>query len=432
MKRMTASIFAVVSVLGAEASCNSSSDGPAAPLSGQMQIYSWWVSGGEQQALTALLKDYTDQYPGVQVANETGSDAAEAQQQLQQRLAAGQPPDTFQSNGGQDLVGYVGSSGADVAAKLQPLDDLAASEGWKFAPAVLAAASFDGHLYAVPTDISVNNALFYNVKVFQENGIAPPTSTMSWADFLAMCDALEKKGITPIAIGLEGGGWTWQVPVLEGIFAGLVGAQYYTDYFTGKKSADDPNMVSALNTAAQLLQFSDQMIGDKNAGQRQWSGACDEVQHGNAAMTFMGDWARGYFESNQWTAGADFGEILIPAVQPVFTFSADVFALPMGAPDQDNAIALLKVFGSVQAEEIFNPIKGSIPPRMDADTSNLDVLGQAIAQDFHTLPLATAGSILLPTPFATAIQTEFAQFAVDPDVDAMISVISQNYDELGQ
>src|SRR6202035_1032887 len=124
---------------------------------------------------------YTDQYPGVQVANETGSNATEAQQQLQQRLAAGQPPDAFQSNGGQDLVGYVGSSAADVAAKLHPLDDLAASEGWKFAPAVLAAASFGGHLYAVPTDISVNNALFYNVKVFQENGIAPPTSTMSWS-----------------------------------------------------------------------------------------------------------------------------------------------------------------------------------------------------------------------------------------------------------
>ena len=90
IKRMTVSIVAVVSVLGAGASCNSSSGGAAAPLSGQMQIYSWWVSGGEQQALTALLKDYTDQYPGVQVANETGSDAVEAQQQLQQRLAADQ------------------------------------------------------------------------------------------------------------------------------------------------------------------------------------------------------------------------------------------------------------------------------------------------------------------------------------------------------
>jgi glucose/mannose transport system substrate-binding protein len=395
-----------------------------------VQIYSWWVSGGEEQALTALLKVYTDEYPAVEVANETGSNAQTAQQQLQQRLAAGNPPDTFQSNAGQDLIGYVGSSSTDVAAKLQPLDGIAALEGWQFAPEVLSAATFGGHLYGVPTDISANNALFYNVKVFHDNGLTPPTNATSWTDFLAMCDALKKKGVTPIALGLQGGGWTWELPVWEGIFAGLVGAQYYTDYFMGKKSANDPNMVSALNTAKSLLAYSDQVLGDQGAANRQWSGACDQVQQGKAAMTFMGDWARGYFESNKWVPATDFGEILIPAVHPVFTFSTDVFALPVGAPDQENAVALLKVFGSVEAEQIFNPIKGSIPPRLDANASNLDILGQTIAKQFHELPLAAAGSIILPTPFANALGAQFAVFATNPDVDTMIKVISQNYDEL--
>jgi glucose/mannose transport system substrate-binding protein len=431
VKTSLASI-AILSTLAAGASCSGAGDPPTAAPSGHVQIYSWWVSGGEEQALTALLGVYTDAYPHVQVANETGSDSQQAQLQLQQRLADGNPPDAFQSNAGQNLIGYVGSTAADVVTKLQPLDDLAASEGWSFAPEVVAAASFGGHLYAVPTDISVDNALFYNVKLFQENGIAPPTNGMSWTDFFAMCDALQQKGITPIALGLQGGAWTWQLPVWEGVFAGLVGAQYYTDYFTGKKSPDDPTMVSALNIGARLLTYSDQMLGDQAATQRQWSGACDQVQKGKAAMTLMGDWARGYFESNAWQPGTDFGEVLIPAAQPVFVFSTDAFALPVGAPDQDNGIALLKVFGSLAGEQIFNPIKGSIPPRLDADTSNLDVLGQAIAKDFHTLPLASAGSILLPTPFGNALATEFAQFALDRNVDTMVDVISQNYDELSQ
>ena len=104
----------------------------------------------------------------------------------------------------------------------------------------------------------------------------------------------------------------------------------------------------------------------------------------------------------------------------------------MGAPDQDNAIALLKVFGSLQGQEVFNPLKGAIPPRLDADTSNLDPLGQQMFQLFRTVSLAPAGSILLPTPFGDAMNTEFAQFVTDQNVDAMMSVLSQNYNELGQ
>jgi hypothetical protein len=70
-----------------------------------------------------------------------------------------------------------------------------------------------------------------------------------------MCDLLVAEGITPISIGLGQGSWTFQLPLMEGVFAGIVGAQYYTDYFTRKKAADDPNVRQALAIGTKLLSY---------------------------------------------------------------------------------------------------------------------------------------------------------------------------------
>ena len=43
--------------------------------------------------------------------------------------------------------------------------------------------------------------------------------------------------------------------------------------------------------------------------------------------------------------------------------------LPKGAPHRDAAIAWLTVAGSIEGQDAFNPVKGSIPARSDADRS---------------------------------------------------------------
>src|SRR5580698_1306007 len=161
------------------AGCSGSSSTSTPAVSGQVEIFSWWTTGAEQAALSALLAEYTDMYP-VQVINSAAANAATAQTTLQTRLQDGNPPDTFQSNGGANLISYLGTSSADVIAKLKPLDSLAASEGWKFAPAVTSAMSFNGSLYAVPVDIAATNPIFYNTSVFANAGVSPPTGSMTW------------------------------------------------------------------------------------------------------------------------------------------------------------------------------------------------------------------------------------------------------------
>jgi glucose/mannose transport system substrate-binding protein len=45
------------------------------------------------------------------------------------------------------------------------------------------------------------------------------------------------------------------------------------------------------------------------------------------------------------------------------------FTLPKGAPNSDGAVAWLKVAASKEGQDAFNPKKGSIPARKDAEKS---------------------------------------------------------------
>jgi len=45
---------------------------------------------------------------------------------------------------------------------------------------------------------------------------------------------------------------------------------------------------------------------------------------------------------------------------------SDSFGLPADAPNRDNTVAWLSTLGSIDGQNAFNPLKGSIPARIDA------------------------------------------------------------------
>src|SRR5215469_11309865 len=73
----------------------------------KLEVFSWWTSGGEAAALEALFKVYKEHNPGVDVINFAiaGGGGSAAQPVLQTRLAGGNPPDTWQSHPGWELIG---------------------------------------------------------------------------------------------------------------------------------------------------------------------------------------------------------------------------------------------------------------------------------------------------------------------------------------
>ena len=83
--------------------------GPArAAENKQLEVFSWWTSGGEAVALDALFKVYKRKNPDVEVSNAaiTGGGGSAARPVLQTRLAAGNPPDTWQTHSGHELLAH--------------------------------------------------------------------------------------------------------------------------------------------------------------------------------------------------------------------------------------------------------------------------------------------------------------------------------------
>jgi glucose/mannose transport system substrate-binding protein len=64
--------------------------------------------------------------------------------------------------------------------------------------------------------------------------------------------------------------------------------------------------------------------------------------------------------------GEGFGYAPAPDTAGTFLWLSDSFGLPVGAANRDNTVAWLKLLGSLEGQNAFNPLKGSIPARTDA------------------------------------------------------------------
>jgi glucose/mannose transport system substrate-binding protein len=98
---------------------------------------------------------------------------------------------------------------------------------------------------------------------------------------------------------------------------------------------------------------------------------------------------------------------------------SDTFGLPKNTPNKENALKWLKFIGSKTAQDIFNPIKGSIPARVDADKSIYDAYLQWAMNDFATLPLAPsiAHGSAAPGAFGGALSDVVNRFLSTENVE---------------
>jgi glucose/mannose transport system substrate-binding protein len=402
----------------------------AGPTSGGdesvVEIFSWWTGPGEAAALEALLSVHQRRFPDAKVINAAARDSTRARALLKSRMEAGEPPDTFQANVGQDLLSWVLYNGVDDSeTKLDPLDaERIVGVEWEdvFPTAVLRAAGFADKVYAVPVDIHRINSLFFNTRVLEEYGLAPPATL---AELYAACAVLRANDITPIAVGASEP-WTLSILFFENLLVASAGAEFYQQYFTGQAaSASDPHMLAALDQALELWRCT-----NSDARQISWDEAAARVHTGEAAMTVMGDWAKGALVQLGGVPGETFGQVPFPGTQGSFIFTADTFPLPRGAPSREAALDLLSTFVSSVGEDAFNPIKGSIPARTDADPRVYDALGQLTLQDFRRDRLYLALSGLAPGAFSLPVNAALGEMVDQLDPEPARLALEGYYDVL--
>jgi glucose/mannose transport system substrate-binding protein len=76
------------------------------PASKQVEVFSWWVGPGEADGLVAMVKVFNQQYPRITfvIAAVAGGAGTNAKAVLANRLAANDPPDSWQAHAGQEIL----------------------------------------------------------------------------------------------------------------------------------------------------------------------------------------------------------------------------------------------------------------------------------------------------------------------------------------
>jgi glucose/mannose transport system substrate-binding protein len=326
--------------------------GALAESAGTVEIFSWWTTGGEAAGLLRLFDLARKQQAGLEIINATvaGGAGQNAKAVLKTRMLGGDPPDSFQVHMGQELIDtWV------VTGYMEPLDDLYRQAGWEqaFPRGVLELLKHDGRYYSVPANIHRANVLWYNTKVFQAAGVAPPKT---FDEFFHVAEKLKARGITPLALG-DNGIWA-STHLFETVLIGA-GAEAYKGLWTGTTDWNGPAVKHALETMARMLDY----VNSDHAA-RSWDQANDLVIQGKAGMTIMGDWVDA---DNLAKRFKDSGWAPAPGNAGIYDALSDTFGVPRKAPHKKEALAWLRLVGSREGQEAFNPLKGSICARTDCD-----------------------------------------------------------------
>lgn len=111
-----------------------------------------------------------------------------------------------------------------AAGYLEPLGPLAAN--WDqyqyYLPGLLEVASYQGEVYALPTDTDVR-MLWYDKSNFEKAGIAMPWQPKSWADILDAAQKLKDAGVQ-YPFQLPAGTKQAEAATMQGVYMALLGA----------------------------------------------------------------------------------------------------------------------------------------------------------------------------------------------------------------
>ncbi|MBA2597683.1 MAG: carbohydrate ABC transporter substrate-binding protein [Chloroflexia bacterium] len=387
----------------------------AAQDAGSLEVFSWWTSPGEAPALQALFDAYLAAHPDTEIINAAvaGGAGVNAQAVLQTRLQGNQPPDSWQTHVGRELIDqYV------VPGYCEPITDLYTSEGWlDVMPADLVAqATWESEQYSIPVGVHRGNGFWYNKQLMADNGIEVG-DTMTVEEFVAAADTLQAAGIPALALAMKD---TFPGSQLfENTLLGTVGPDMYNSLFSGEAAWDEAGPREAAETFVTMLDYVNEDFSALS-----WDQATATVIEGRAGFNSMGDWAYGEVVAKD--AVDNIGWVSHPGTAGSFVLVVDSFTLPVGAPSPENARNWLTILGSKEAQEAFNPLKGSIPARTDVDREIFSAYHQWSLDSFANdalVPSCTHGQASSPA-FKQAFYDASVAFVTDKDVDAYLSMLT--------
>ena len=320
-----------------------------------------------------MTTEFTKQNPSTPFINAAVAGAAgvNAKGVLVSRMAAGNPPDTFQAHAGAELSTYV------KAGQVEDLTFLYKAEGWDkvFPAGLIKTLTTNGKIYSVPVNIHRANVLWWNPATATKAGVSAAPKTME--EFIADLAKAKKAGIDGIALAGNG---DWAIAHLfDVVLLGTMGAAKYDGLWKGTTAWTSPEVAKAISILSTILSYG------HASKSLDWPDAGKLVTGGKALFFIMGDWASSQWQSDGLKLGSDYTWAPAPNSvdkKPVYMWLSDSFTLPKGAVDRDAGIAWLKVCGSLAGQDAFNPKKGSIAVRKDSNPALYDSYLQAAMKEW--------------------------------------------------
>jgi multiple sugar transport system substrate-binding protein len=215
-RRTFLTMSAGMASLAALAACTAAPAAAPAPAGGEAEgtapdqevvelRLTFWGDLADMPTWNWGLEQFHEQNPGIRIRWEN-TPWTEYWTKLQTEAAAGTIP---------DVVGMVSMYSQQYIRQntLKPLNtyierepDVNVDDFW---PVIMPAYRWEGETYAFPYDLSTM-AIFYNKNLFDEAGVAYPTGSWTWDEFLDACQKMTKD---------TGSGridqWGWLLPIFD-------------------------------------------------------------------------------------------------------------------------------------------------------------------------------------------------------------------------
>lgn len=319
------------------------------------------IQNSTDQTLTNMVDDFNANSPDVQAAL-TQYQNDPYKQKLIVAMGAGQGPDVFFNWGGGTLKEYV-----DAGKVYDLTDALNADPDWKarYPASVLAGATFDGRIYAVPINNVQPVFFYYNKQLFDQYGVSVP---QTWDDLMAAVKTFKDAGIAPIALG---GASKWPDLMWEEYLVDRIGGpEAFNAAAAGEAGAwsndafvEANTMIQDLVKAGGFQQGFESTTQDSNA-------PAALLYTGRAAMELMGAWEYGTIANAapDFVAAGNLGTFAFPAVAGgtgdpanIAGNLANYYSITSFAKDPDAAIAFLKAEALSEDQVIAQLEVGQVP-----------------------------------------------------------------------
>ncbi|MEV5157180.1 extracellular solute-binding protein [Streptomyces sp. NPDC053728] len=232
-------------------------------------------------ALTTLSKGECEaQNKALPLKVETVPQAS-LDQKLQ--LLAGQDalPVQFAAGNAPALTNQLNKSGK-IADLEKELKDLGVLDQIEPAAVSTVKALYNGKLAVLPYEYNIEG-IFYNKKLFADNGLQEPST---WDALVAASAKLEGKGVQPFSASGQQG---WPLTrLISGYLYRSLGPDALQKVADGKAKLTDPEYVKAAEEVAALGKKG---YFGKGLGSIDYDTAINQFLSGKAAMFYMGSWA---------------------------------------------------------------------------------------------------------------------------------------------